>query len=109
MTCDTGAETRGRARCWPVIGQMSRTLSSHWPRRGHPEQCDITTVPQATIGGEGGKIYNCREECVTSLDTALRHLVLTKTTAIKKPLMRRFCLKRSVISKDYKEILMPDF
>ena len=35
-----------------MIGQVSEILGSHWPRRGHYEQCDITTVapPQANWG-----------------------------------------------------------
>ena len=88
---------------------MSQILPLYWRRRGHQSRCDITTVapPQASCGAREEKdTFVC---CASqNLDSALRHPLLTKT-AIKKPLMRRFCLKSTVISKVYKEILMPDF
>ena len=93
----------------PGIGQRVTNTASVLVETWSPESlwhnnCGPRLRPVVGLGRK--KIHLCVVRHKTLI--LLWGILYWQKTTIKKPLMRRFCLKRTVISKIYKEILMPD-
>ena len=108
-----GPRLHGHRGVWMMvagIGQRVTNTASVLAETRSPESlwhnnCGPRLRP--VVGRGRKKIHLCVVRHKTLI--LLWGILYWQKTTLKKPLMRSFCLKPTVFSKVYKEILMPDF